>query len=137
METENNLTIQQVAAATGLTEHTLRYYERIGLIHPIDRAGSGHRRYRQNDVWWIEFLMKLRNTGMSIQQMQQYAILQRQGDSTLPERVEMLKVHYEQVQDQLECLMDHQKLICSKIEYYSSVIAEAQQQEPDAQAEPS
>lgn len=66
MEPENNLTIQQVAAATGLTEHTLRYYERIGLIHPIVRAGSGHRRYCERDIWWIEFLMKLRNTGMSI-----------------------------------------------------------------------
>src|SRR5690242_18203670 len=111
MTLEKTLTIQQVAAATGLTEHTLRYYERIGLIHPIDRAGSGHRRYRESDVWWIEFLMKLRNTGMSIQQMQQYSILQRQGDSTLPERVEMLKIHYAQVQEQLDCLMDHQTLI--------------------------
>lgn len=135
MDQEKNLTIQQVATATGLTEHTLRYYERIGLIHPIDRAGSGHRRYRESDIWWIEFLMKLRNTGMSIQQMQQYAILQRQGDSTLPERVEMLKVHYMQVQEQLECLTEHQKLIRSKIEYYSSVIARAEQLE--AQAEPS
>jgi DNA-binding transcriptional MerR regulator len=135
MDIEKNLTIQQVAAATGLTEHTLRYYERIGLIHPIDRAGSGHRRYRESDVGWIEFLMKLRNTGMSIQQMQQYSILQRQGDSTLPERVEMLKVHYTQVQEQLDCLMEHQTLIRSKIDYYSSVIAEAEQAE--AQAEPS
>ena len=137
MDIEHNFTIQQVAAATGLTEHTLRYYERIGLIHSIGRAGSGHRRYSQNDILWIEFLMKLRNTGMSIQQMQQYAILQRMGDSTLPERVEMLKVHYEQVQEQLDCLMDHQRLICSKIEYYSSVIAESQRLELDAQSEPS
>lgn len=69
--------------------------------------------------------------------MQQYSILQRMGDFTLPERVEMLKVHYAQVQEQLDCLIDHQRLIRSKIEYYSSVIAEAQQQqEPDAQAEP-
>ena len=136
MEPEKNLTIQQIATATELSEHTLRYYERIGLIHPIERAGSGHRRYRESDVWWIEFLMKLRNTGMSIQQMQQYSILQRQGDSTLPERVKMLKAHYEQVQEQLECLTEHQKLICHKIEYYSSVIADAQHQ-PDAQAEPS
>ena len=136
MDTEKNLTIQQVAAATGLTEHTLRYYERIGLIHPIDRAGSGHRRYRESDVGWIEFLMKLRNTGMSIQQMTQYAILQRQGDCTLPERVEMLKVHYTQVQEQLDCLLEHQTLIRNKIAYYSSVIAEAEQQ-AEAQPEPS
>lgn len=133
MDTEKTLTIQHVAAATGLTEHTLRYYERIGLIHPIDRAGSGHRRYRESDIGWIEFLMKLRNTGMSIQQMQQYSILQRKGDSTLPERVEMLKVHYAQVQEQLDCLVEHQKLIRSKIAYYSSVIAEAEQAEAETE----
>jgi DNA-binding transcriptional MerR regulator len=139
MDTDKSLTIQQVAVATGLTEHTLRYYERIGLIHPIDRAGSGHRRYRESDVGWIEFLMKLRNTGMSIQQMQQYSILQRKGDSTLPERVEMLKVHYAQVQQQLDCLTEHQSLIRYKIDYYSSVIAEAEEQVkvPEAQTEPS
>ena len=139
MDTEKTLTIQQVASATGLTEHTLRYYERIGLIHPIDRACSGHRRYRESDIGWIEFLMKLRNTGMSIQQMQQYSVLQRKGDSTLPERVEMLKVHYEQVQAQLDCLMEHQTLIRGKIEYYSSVIEEMQcgeDRQAETQAEP-
>jgi DNA-binding transcriptional MerR regulator len=135
MNTDKLLTIQQVAAATGLTEHTLRYYERIGLIHPIDRADSGHRRYRESDVGWIEFLMKLRNTGMSIQQMQQYSHLQRKGDITLPERVEMLKVHYAQVQAQLDALTEHQTLIRYKIDYYTSVIEEAEEQVkvPEAQ----
>src|SRR5262249_3121689 len=106
---DDTLTIQQVAAATGLTEHTLRYYERIGLIHPINRAENGHRRYSPNDIGWINFLNKLRATGMSIQQMQHYAELQRQGDATLPERVEMLKAlqtlveaHIAELQENLE-----------------------------------
>jgi DNA-binding transcriptional MerR regulator len=128
MDTDKSLTIQQVATATGLTEHTLRYYERIGLIHPIDRADSGHRRYRESDIGWIGFLMKLRNTGMSIQQMQQYSILQRKGDTTLPERVEMLKQHYAQVQAQLDALTEHQTLIRYKIDYYTSMIEEAAEQ---------
>jgi DNA-binding transcriptional MerR regulator len=73
----NTLTIRDVAEATGLSVHTLRYYERIGLIHPIDREENTHRRYSEDDVGWIDFLTKLRAIGMSIQQMQAYAELQR------------------------------------------------------------
>ena len=121
---EEALTIQQVAEDTGLTEHTLRYYERIGLIHPIPRADNGHRRYTPDDVGWIDFLNKLRATGMSIQQMQQYAELQRAGDLTLPERVEMLKDHRCQVEAHMALLNDHLDLIKSKIAYYEQVVAE-------------
>ena len=88
---EEQLTIQHVAEITGLSVHTLRYYERIGLIHPIERAENTHRRYTMDDIGWIDFLNKLRSMGMSIQEMQTYAELQRQGDASLPERVEMLK----------------------------------------------
>lgn len=61
-----DFTIQQVAALTHLSEHTLRYYERIGLLDPIYRASSGHRRYSTHDIGWIEFLIRLRTTGMPI-----------------------------------------------------------------------
>ena len=121
---DNTLTIQQVAAATGLSEHTLRYYERIGLIHAIHRADNGHRRYAPDDVGWIDFLTKLRATGMTIQQMQQYAELQRQGDSSLPERVEMLRAHRCQVQAQVDALCEHLRLISFKIEVYSEQFEE-------------
>lgn len=122
--TENTLTIQQVAQATRLSEYTLRYYERIGLIHPISRAGNKHRRYSSDDIGWIEFLTKLRATGMSIQQMQQYAALQRQGDDTLPQRVEMLKNLREQVEQRMDELREHMKLLNYKIEVYEDLIAE-------------
>lgn len=95
METE--MTIRQVARETGLSEHTLRYYERIGLIAPISRAPNGHRRYSGDDVGWITFLMRLRATGMPISRMKQYSDLQRQGDATLdvsliaPHRCELVE----------------------------------------------
>src|SRR5690349_17038998 len=85
------LTIQEVVQITGLSAHTLRYYERIGLIHPIDREENTRRCYTEDDLGWIDFLLKLRGTGMSVKDMQKYARLQRQGDKTLPQRVEMLK----------------------------------------------
>jgi DNA-binding transcriptional MerR regulator len=119
-------TIQDAAALTGLTEHTLRYYERIGLVHRIGRAQNTHRRYSEDDIGWIQFLNKLRASGMSIQQMQAYAVLQREGDSTLPERVEMLKAHRAQVEAHLRELNEHLKIIHHKIEYYQEVVAEMQ-----------
>jgi DNA-binding transcriptional MerR regulator len=119
-----HLTIQQVAEATGLSVHTLRYYERIGLIHPIDRAGNTHRRYTTDDIGWIEFLMKLRATGMSIQDMQVYAELQRQGDDTLPERLEMLKKLQREVEARIDELNQHLALIRYKVEVYGQIVAE-------------
>ena len=121
---KDDLTIQEVARATGLTPHTLRYYERIGLIHPINRAGNTRRHYTMDDVGWINFLLKLRATGMSIRDMQRYAELQRQGDETLPERVEMLKSLRDQVEAHVAALNEHLKLVKYKIEFYQKVIEE-------------
>jgi DNA-binding transcriptional MerR regulator len=119
-------TIQQAAVATGLTVHTLRYYERVGLIDPVGRAGNSHRRYSQDDIGWIEFLLKLKATGMTIQQMQRYAELQRQGDASLPQRVEMLKALRWQVQERMAELNEHMNLLNYKIDIYSNLIAEKQ-----------
>jgi DNA-binding transcriptional MerR regulator len=125
MDTTNEkLTIQQVAEATGLSVHTLRYYERIGLIHSIGRAENTHRRYTMDDIGWIEFLNKLRATGMSIQQMQTYAQLQRMGDSSLLERVEMLKEVESKVEAHIQELQHHLELIRYKIDIYQGIASE-------------
>ena len=121
---KDKLTIQEVAKATGLTAHTLRYYERIGLIHPINREDNTRRCYTADDVGWIDFLLKLRATGMSIRDMQRYAELQRRGDETLPERVEMLKSLRDKVEAHMEEMNEHLKLIYYKIDYYQKVVEE-------------
>jgi DNA-binding transcriptional MerR regulator len=121
-DTSETLTIQQVAEATGLSEHTLRYYERIGLIHAIDRADNGHRRYSRSDIGWIDFLNKLRSTGMSIQQMQAYAEFQRQGENSLGERLEMLKAHRHEVELRMAELTAHLHVICYKIDMYTALV---------------
>ncbi|HEY3476430.1 MAG TPA: MerR family transcriptional regulator [Anaerolineales bacterium] len=121
---KDKLTIQEVSRATGLSPHTLRYYERIGLIHPIGREGNSHRHYTLDDVGWIQFLLKLRATGMSIKDMQRYAELQRQGEATLPERVEMLKSLQASVQAHISELHEHLKLISYKIEIYQQLATE-------------
>lgn len=125
MDKQNKkLTIQEISRATGLTPHTLRYYERIGLIHPINREENTRRCYTTDDLGWIEFLLKLRATGMSIKDMQRYAELQRQGDETLPERVEMLMSLRDKVEAHIDEMNEHLKLIHYKIDYYSKVVEE-------------
>jgi DNA-binding transcriptional MerR regulator len=76
------LTISDAARASGVSAHTLRYYERAGLLDPVDRAASGHRRYAEEDLARIQFLTKLRSTGMPIRQIREYAELMRGGDGT-------------------------------------------------------
>ena len=121
---KETFTVQEAAEATGLSAHTLRYYERIGLIHPIGREANSRRCYTIDDLGWIDFLTKLRATGMPIRDMQRYAELQRQGKETLPERVEMLKRLRNRVEDRIDELQEHLKLVQYKIEIYGQIIEE-------------
>jgi DNA-binding transcriptional MerR regulator len=97
------LSIAEMAEATGLTTHTLRYYEREGLmLVAIDRASSSHRRYSAADIGWVTFLTKLRSTGMPIRDMKRYVELVRTGDATTRDRLELLVAHRERVLAQLD-----------------------------------
>ncbi|MEM8621828.1 MAG: MerR family transcriptional regulator [Actinomycetota bacterium] len=86
----SSMSISDVAARTGLTTYTLRYYEDLDLIVNIERAPSGHRSYTELDVQWIEFLIRLRTTGMPIDEMRTFAALRRAGPSTAPHRQQLL-----------------------------------------------
>jgi DNA-binding transcriptional MerR regulator len=118
---DTQLTIQQVSERTGLSEHTLRYYERIGLVAPIHRASNGHRRYSESDVGWINFINRLRSAGMPISTTQHYVRLQRKGSATLTERLELLKAHRRAVQQQIQELTEHLAVIEGKVRYYSNL----------------
>lgn len=80
--TEQALSIMEAAEVSGLSVHTLRYYERTGLLEPVSRNGSGHRRYRAADLERIAFLTKLRATGMPIRDVRRYAELMSAGEAT-------------------------------------------------------
>jgi DNA-binding transcriptional MerR regulator len=115
------LTIQQAAALTGLSAHTLRYYERVGLLDPVDRAPSRHRRYSTADLAWIEFLNRLRATGMPIRQMQQFAALRRQGDRTAHQRRVLLEAHQQAVEERLHELAAALRAIEEKVQIYKDM----------------
>jgi DNA-binding transcriptional MerR regulator len=91
---DDQLSISDVAARTGLSAHTLRYYERAGLmLAPIRRASSTHRAYSEQDVTWIVFLTRLRSTSLPIATVKEYAALARSGEHTRAERLELLQRH--------------------------------------------
>jgi len=115
------LSIQQVAKLTGLTVHTLRYYEDIGLLNPVGRATNGHRRYTTADVGWINFLNRLRATGMPIRKMQQYAELMREGNSKLGARRRLLEEHQQDVQEHIAELLSNLAVIADKINLYEKL----------------
>jgi DNA-binding transcriptional MerR regulator len=113
-------TIQEAAERTGLSVHTLRYYERADLIPSVGRdADSGHRRYSAHDLQGIEFLKRLRATGMPIAQMQEYVALFRRGNGTLNERREILEVHGEAVRQRIAELSECLAIIEWKIANYT------------------
>lgn len=120
-----DLTIQEVAEQTGLSSHTLRYYERIGLIFPVARAGSGHRRYGQGDVEWIGFLKCLRGTGMPVREMVRFAELVSEGDHTIPERIALLKRHHERILCGLAELEHNLAAVEWKINHYCERMGDA------------
>ena len=120
--TSAELTIAEVAERTGLTRHTLRYYERDGLMLGVDRAGSGHRRYSERDLGWIELITKLRATGMPIREVRRYAELVRDGDGNEGERLALLRAHRERVRAQLETMTAYLDAIDLKIGYYAGAV---------------
>ena len=89
--------IGDIAAKTGLTAHTIRYYERIGLLPFAPRDGTGQRVYDTSILTWIEFLGRLKTTGMSIQEMLRYGGLRAQGAATEQARCDLLTQHRDQV----------------------------------------
>ncbi|MGO4105724.1 MerR family transcriptional regulator [Leifsonia sp. YAF41] len=116
--------IAEAAERTGLTTHTLRYYESAGLmLNEIERASSTHRRYSERDVAWVVFLTRLRSTSMPIAQIKEYVELARAGDGTSADRLELLLRHRISVVAQLDELQRSLAAIDHKISLYSEKVA--------------
>lgn len=120
---DSDLSIAEVARRTGLTTHTLRYYERAGLIAPVARAPGGQRRYAASDLDWIGFLLRLRETRMPIGQMQAFARLRGHGNTTAPERRRMLEQHLAEVIATIDALQQSARLLQDKIDHYRTIEA--------------
>ena len=118
-------TVQQAAALTGLSEHTLRYYERIGLITPVARQeSSGHRRYGPADLARLETLACLRATGMPIEQMRRYFALRARGPAAAAEQQALIAAHLAELQRRMAALQAHIAYVEHKIAYWRAVEAQ-------------
>ncbi|WP_144767637.1 MerR family transcriptional regulator [Herbaspirillum sp. SJZ099] len=122
-----SMTIAQAAAATGLSVHTLRYYERIGLLDPVERRDNSHRRYTQEDLNWVAFLLKLKATGLPVRAMLRYAELRRLGNTleSVTERKAILQAHTLSVQQTLAELQSNLAVLHQKIDLYGDIEKEA------------
>ena len=114
-----DVSISDAAGATGVSVHTLRYYEREGLmLRRVPRAASSHRRYRPEDLNWVQLLTKLRSTGMPISQMREYADLVRRGAGNEAARLAILVAHRERVLTQIAEMQRSLDAINFKIDLY-------------------
>ncbi|MGP3979764.1 MerR family transcriptional regulator [Streptomyces sp. KR80] len=116
---QDRYTISEVVAVTGLTAHTLRWYERIGLMPHVDRSHTGQRRYSSRDLDWLAFVGKLRLTGMPVADMVRYAELVREGEHTFAERQELLRTTREDVRRRIAELHETLAVLDYKIDFYA------------------
>lgn len=98
------MTIKEVSEKYGISQDTLRYYERVGMIPPVTRTPSGIRNYTDEDVKWVEMALCMRGAGLPVEVMIEYLKLFQQGDETIPARLDLLT-------EQREVLLEQKKQI--------------------------
>ncbi|MDE6853216.1 MAG: MerR family transcriptional regulator [Lachnospiraceae bacterium] len=109
--------IGEMAEAADISEYTLRYYERKGLIR-VNRDNGGRRCYEQSDIEWIKFIKRLKDTGMLLKDIMEYSKLRYEGNTTMPERLQMLEKHREYVLEQQRKWAEYLDNLDDKIAFY-------------------
>jgi DNA-binding transcriptional MerR regulator len=116
-----NYHIGEFSKKVELSIDTLRYYEKIGLIHP-ERDDINRRIYCERDISWLNFIFRLKETNMPIKQIQHYSELRYKGDSTLKERLELLEKQMNRLYEQKNNIEDNILHLERKIGIYKEKI---------------
>lgn len=116
------MNIQKFSEITEISSYTIRYYEKIGLLRNIRRNPSGHRWFTEKDVIWIEFIKRLKDTGMSLDHIRTYADLREKGNSTSGLRMKILEEHAVMLEEKIAEENYHLKKLKEKIDHYSKII---------------
>ena len=120
----DTLSISEVAALTGLTAHTLRFYEREGILpDAVQRSDSGHRVYGEDEVEWLHICRALRSSGMPLAEIRAYVALVKQGAGNEAERLALLRQHQANLATRIEELRRCFDWIERKAGYYEDVLA--------------
>ena len=116
--------IKEVCEKTGLSEHTLRYYEKEGLLPGISRSTGGNRRYEDEDLERLELIICLKHTGMSLHEISHFVKLALQGDETLKERCELLNAQRSHILALMDEMQHHLDKVTHKLAFYRQKLAE-------------
>ena len=114
-------TIQQTAEKMGVTTYTLRYYEEIGILPGIQRNGSGHRFYEEQDLGWIGWIKLLRSSGMPIETIREFVRLSQSGNDSIPARCEILDSHRYKIRNRIEELQGFLLKLDDKLQFYQGL----------------
>jgi len=112
------MNIAEFSRRSGLSAHTLRYYEKLGLLTGIQRNNAGHRLYRESDIEWAAFINRLKDTGMPLKDIIRYSTLRAAGEPTMKERQQMLTEHRIRLQQRITEEQQHLKALDKKIAWY-------------------
>lgn len=112
------MTITEVSKKYDMTPDTLRYYERIGLIPPVNRNGSGIRDYTEEDCKWVYFMKCMRSAGLSIEVLVEYETLFQKGNSTIKARKELLIEQRSKLAEKIKELQETYERLDKKIDGY-------------------
>lgn len=116
------MNVKEFSRRAGISPHTVRYYEKIGLLRDIHRLPNGHRDFSEKDTAWIGFVQRLKETGMPLEQIHCYADLRERGESTLMERQKLLEQHADALEESLAEQQRHLDKLREKISLYESAI---------------
>lgn len=114
--------ITAVSEQYGISQDTLRYYERIGLLPPVNRNGNGVREYNELDLRRVEFIKCMRAAGLSIEVLSEYMKLVQQGDQTIEARKEILKQQRDLLAERVKEMQSTLDLLTHKVQVYEKVI---------------
>ena len=116
------MTISEVSRKYGLSVDTLRYYEKAGLIPPVNRKENGIRDYTETDCGWVEFVKCMRGAGLSIEVLTQYIALYAKGNRTLQKRKNLLVAERDRLKERIEQMQQTLKRLNDKIDVYEQRI---------------
>lgn len=116
------MTIKEVSEKYGVTQDTLRYYERVGMIPTVTRTAGGIRDYQEKDLEWVGLAVCMRNAGLPVEAMIQYVKLSQMGDSTFGERLQLLKGQREILMEQKKQMQETIDRLDFKISRYEAAV---------------
>ena len=116
------MTIKEVSEKFGISQDTLRYYERVGLIPPVTRTTNGNRDYQESDLGWVENAVCMRNAGVPIEALIEYVKLYQMGDTTFEARRQLLQEQYDALQEQKEQIEATMKRLAYKVSRYEKAV---------------